>query len=600
MNKRHKDMPHQRRAIRDIVKGFKTHRRGQAIMACATGKTHVGQRVSEVMGSKRIVVFVPSLALIAQFIRNWADQTRVKARVLAVCCDTTVAMEKGADNDDISTKQLIADTGVDVTTDPDDIAKFMKQRGPFVIFCTYLSSGEIAAAQRRRGCPSIDMAICDEAHRCASHISGPSSTIVRPDAINARYRLFMTATPRYFRSSSSRDEEGDLVAASMDNPVLFGPVFHELRLRKAIELGLVCDYQVIVSLVTDKEVARLIKGRRSVSLGPERFEAQTLATHIAADKAVDQYKLRKLLSFHSRITKAKDFAHQHELVSHLTNGRKKKMWVNHIRASTLNRERLRILNDFENQPAGVSALLTNARCLTEGVDVPAVDGVVFVDPRESIVAITQAIGRALRKSPGKKIGTIVIPVFAEELDGYKAGTVEVTDEVLAGTLFATVRRVIMALRVEDDELDRMFSKLTERSISNGGQYRGQTVNPRYVPEDVADKGIKAGTMVEAPAGRNIVDHVKGGRTYDKKGREVVVKLPDRVKFMGNALFSSAITNKVVRWGTDTAEVRVREIAAFYARYNRAPYYRATNTRERTLHAWSVKLRRAGKLLGYKD
>ena len=294
-------------------------------MACGTGKTHVGMRIIEVMKSKRTIVFVPSIALIAQFVRDYREFGSGNVRILAVCSDGTVAAEADADDDDRSVSQLVKETGVSVTTDPETVIQFMKERGPFIIFCTYASSEVIEASQQQKKCPTFDLVICDEAHRCAAHLSGPWCTVVREDAIRSKYRLFMTATPRIFRlPKHDKGEEFEVEVASMDDVKLFGPVFYKLGFAEAIRLKLLCDYRVVVTVVTDKEVAKMIRTKKHISLGDEGFKARDLAVHIAVDKAAREHNLRKSISFHSRIFKAKEFSRKHHLALHLIGSKGRK------------------------------------------------------------------------------------------------------------------------------------------------------------------------------------------------------------------------------------------------------------------------------------
>ena len=556
------DRPHQREAIRACKKGFETSRRGQVVMACGTGKTHVGMRVAEVMGADRILILVPTLALVSQFIKDWKQKNEYdKREIIAVCSDSTVAID--SDDDDLSTKQLIEMSGVIVTTDPDLISDFLNSNSSCVVFCTYASSDSIEAAQRRGNCPAFDIAICDEAHRCASRLESLWSTVVREDAIKIKNRLFMTATQRIMEV---HDHDAELVA-SMDDVQLFGEVFYRLGFADAIRCKLLCDYRVIVTVVTDKEVERLISNDENIKLGKEDFKAKELAIHVTVDKAIREHKIKKLITFHSRIDGAKDFSHKHQLVSHLI-GNNHKVWTNHINAKSSGQERLRILKDFETQPYSNSSILTNARCLTEGIDVPAVDGVVFVDPRESVISITQAIGRAMRKSRGKKIGTIIVPVFAKDSVMNQAGRNEVWDHIFEDKEFQTVKNVLFSLRMVDEGLDTIFSKISEKKTNNTKKDGDILISPRYVSSSELEEGIKNGEMIEAPEGDCIVDHIKRGRVCDKEGREIVVRIPEKIKLenfnaaqtivsgvVGNnrqkiitgEKFSEALSNRVVKW-----------------------------------------------------
>jgi predicted helicase len=209
--------PHVREAIRATVKSFDGTERGQLIMACGTGKTLAGLWSSERLQSVRTLVLVPSLSLLAQTLREWTANATQPFDYLAVCSDETVVDE---DEFVASTAEL----GVPVTTDPEEVSTFLRRRGRRVVFSTYQSSPQIAAAQRGRT-PLFDLAIADEAHRCAGPVSSEFATILDADQIRSRRRLFMTATPRYYTARVSREaQQLDVEIASMDNKDLFGGV----------------------------------------------------------------------------------------------------------------------------------------------------------------------------------------------------------------------------------------------------------------------------------------------------------------------------------------------------------------------------------------
>jgi predicted helicase len=519
--------------------------------------------------------------------------------MLAVCCDGTVSAESGDDSDDLSTSQLVKTTGISVTTDPDLVAQFLSKRGPSVIFSTYASSEVIESAQQNRKCPAFSLAICDEAHRCASHLNGSWATILRKDAIKAKKRLFMTATPRIYRIA--REDEDDVVA-SMDDKKIFGPVFYKLSFSEAVRRKLLCDYRVVVTVVTDKDVAKAIKSGKHIKVSGNEFKARDLAIHIAVDKAAKEHKLKKIISFHSRIYKAKEFNHKHRMAIKVSGSTTNvnKVWTSHMSASFDSQERLKILEEFESQPKKIRALLTNARCLTEGVDVPSVDGVVFADPRESVIAITQAIGRAMRTAPGKKYGYIVIPVFAEDSKVNKVNNDYVWDNALSDSSFHTVHRVMLALRSQDDEMEDMLSKITMKSISNSVNNNNVQTGPRYVTKEEFYIGIKSGKMVEASENDNNVEKVKGGRVFDNKNREIVLRIPDRFLTSSFKSFSSSITNKIVKWNTPKVDIMTLKLIDFIKKNKRMPKSNSRDYDECVLAKYVNPIRRLGKKFGYAN
>ena len=228
------------------MKGFKISDRGQLIMACGTGKTLTSLFVMEKLGAERILVLVPSLSLLKQTLRVWMTNRRTDFDILPVCSDATVSRDEDA---------IVAhtsDLGVPVTTDPEDIARFLRRRGPRVVFSTYQSSPQVAAAFAGGRIPAFDLVLADEAHRCAGPVSSDFATVLDGSHIKARRRLFMTATPRYFTGRVLKAaQEAEYEYASMDDEATFGPVFHKLGFGAAIERGLLTDYQVSIVGVDD-------------------------------------------------------------------------------------------------------------------------------------------------------------------------------------------------------------------------------------------------------------------------------------------------------------------------------------------------------------
>ena len=287
-----------------------------------------------------------------------------------------------------------------------------------MVFSTYQSSPQIASALSE-DVPRFDLAIADEAHRCAGRAGTEFTTILDPEKITARRRLFMTATPRYYTPRVRHEaEQLDVEVASMDDEETFGPVLHRLTFGEAIERDLLSDYQVAVVGVTDSEYRHWAEQGEFVTTDGERItDARTLAGQIGLAKAMRKYDLRRIVSFHGRVKQAADFANElPEVIDWMPHDAQPggELWAEHVSgkmSSGRRRVRLRHLRAIGD---GERGLLSNARCLAEGVDVPTLDGVAFIDPRRSTIDIIQALGRAIRKAPDKKIGTIVIPVFVDE------------------------------------------------------------------------------------------------------------------------------------------------------------------------------------------
>lgn len=452
-----KPRPHQQKAITDVFKGFSDNNRGQLIMACGTGKTLVALWAAVKLQSQRILILLPSLSLLAQTLREWTANTSQPFQYLPVCSDDTV---RGADHFTSRTSDL----GLPVTTNPDEVAEFLLRRGPIVVFATYQSSPVIAEAFSKGKIPTFDLAIADEAHRCAGIGSGPFSTILDRATIRARRRLFMTATPRIFRDPKNKKAKDiDFELASMDDEVKFGPVFHRLSFSKAIRQDLLSDYQVVVVGVDDATYRRYAKHETYVSInGKKATDARSLACQIALVKAMKKYDLKRVISFHGRIKRAKEFSEQfsdtvrwmpQELCP------QGPIWSSHVSGEMSSGRRDVLLNRFRNLEEHERGLLSNARCLGEGIDVPPLDSVAFIDPRHSQVDIVQAVGRAIRKDPDKKIGTVVVPIFVK--------TNEDAEVVLESSIFKSVWDVLKALRAHDDILVQSLDQLRRQSGHSG-------------------------------------------------------------------------------------------------------------------------------------
>ena len=307
--------------------------------------------------------------------------------------------------------------------------------------------------------------IADEAHRVAGIESSDFATVLDETAIKARRRLFMTATPRYFTGRVLKAaQEADLEVASMDDPSKFGTVFHRLTFGEAIKRNLLTDYQVaVVGVDNDTYREWAEKGTLVTRDGKKITDARTLAGQIGLAKAMRKYDLRRSISFHSRVARAREFAAEMpEVIAWMPARQRPKgaLWARHASGEMSAGERHVLLQHLSRLDDGERGLLANARCLSEGVDVPTLDGVAFIDPRRSEVDIVQAVGRAIRKSEGKTVGTIVIPVFID--------TDTDPDAALNDSSFKPVWDVIQALRAHDEELGEHIDSLRREMGRTGG------------------------------------------------------------------------------------------------------------------------------------
>jgi superfamily II DNA or RNA helicase len=465
---RWKPKPHQKAAIKDVVAGFKKHDRGRLIMACGTGKTLTGLWINEAIKSRRTLLLVPSISLVQQNLKEWGRHAKEDFDYLVVCSDETV----GSDRDDPAMR-YIADLGVKPTTDAKQIAEFLAKRRsrPALVISTYQSCDRVAKGQAKAK-KKFDLTICDEAHRLVGHVDSHFATVLDDRKIRSHRRLFMTATPRYFtQRAKERGAEQDIELVSMDDESLFGPEFHVLNFHDAITATpdpLLTDYQVVVIGVTDAEAKAWVADAKLVrTKGGLETDARTLAAQIGLAKAVKQYNLTRMITFHRSIRRASRFVDETKrdslpaVIEKLRPASRPsgRLWARHVSGETPASKRASLVKELGELPSGVRGLISNCACLGEGVDVPALDGIAFIDPKGSVVDIIQAVGRVIRRSPDKKAGTIIIPVFVDESED--------ADHALEGSAFQPVWQVLKALRAHDrrlaDELDQLRTSLGRQS-----------------------------------------------------------------------------------------------------------------------------------------
>jgi superfamily II DNA or RNA helicase len=468
--------PHQVAALNDVVSGFRHSERGQLIMACGSGKTITAQRISEEVDAEKILVLVPSLLLVQQTLEAWCVDAVKDFRALAICSDLATSGD--------ASRSHVDELSIPSTTDVDEIRRFLELPGRKVIFSTYQSSDQLSKALLHQE-ECFDLVLADEAHKLTGASDRSFSTVLDDERIPRRRTLFLTATPRIISTRVKKSaEEQDLVVHSMDDEAVFGPVFHRYSFASAIRDSVLTDYRVVVMGVTDADIGHLIKEREYLNFDGEVVDARTLAAHLAIEKAVRDYGISKMITFHSRVDRAREFAERRSrVISHYDSERfTSRIYARAISGAEPMSVRKQRLRELSNLESGVSGVLANAKCLTEGVDVPSLDGIAFIDPRASQVDIVQAVGRAIRLGgESKKLGYIVVPVFIE-------GDLE--DE-LSDESFKPVWDVINALKSHDEELEDVLDAI-RRSIGRGrglADLGGKIILdfPSAVPENFAER-----------------------------------------------------------------------------------------------------------------
>ena len=427
-------------------------------MACGTGKTFVSLWVKERLDAKRTLVLVPSLGLLSQILNDWTAAARLPFDALCVCSDQTAGRREEQEDEAISS---VSDLAFPVTNPAAEIAKreiaqFLKGDGHRVIFSTYHSSPLIAEAQQDSSVPCFDLIVADEAHRCAGKVDSPFATVLDGTKLRSTRRLFATATPRTYKSSlKKKAEEIGVEVVDMDDEAVFGKRLHVLTFGEAIRRKWLTDYRVVIVGVDDETIAEWIRSRRIVATDAGiETDAQSLAAEIGLIKAIKDWDLQRIISFHNRVKRAKRFSQELQEVSQwLDDDHKptKAIWCEHVSGDMPTIERRNKLKRLKEVGENEVGLLSNARCLSEGVDVPALDGVAFIDARSSEIDIVQAVGRAIRLSAKKKMGTIVIPVFIERHED--------PEEAVTSSNFKPIWDVLDALKAHDDVLSEQLDQL---------------------------------------------------------------------------------------------------------------------------------------------
>ncbi|MGW2818896.1 Helicase associated domain protein [Streptomyces sp. NPDC001415] len=431
--------PHQKEAVGAAVRTLTQHARASVIAACGTGKTLIAARATARIAPRgRVLLLLPTLDLLSQTIRSWRLAGR-KGTAIAVC-----SRRQALDHEPFG-------ADVPLTTDPAELAALVGQSGsgPVTVYATYASLPAIIAAHRDHHLPPWDLAVVDEAHRTAGRLGKAWAAIHHDDQVPAARRLYLTATPRIWDPDDAPDGDGTETVASMDDEALFGPVAYHLNLSDAIDLGLLADYQILVPVVTDTDLRDWL----ATGAGAGVDGLHLAGRQVAALRAIHDHKLRRILTFHHRVADARAFATTlTETAAALPAPlRPQGLWADWVSGSHTPQIRRRLLLEFTSHTSpDTPAVLSNARVLGEGIDVPDIDAVVFVDPKNSPVDTVQAVGRALRQHPGAgKKATLVVPVYLTPDED--------PDDLLGADAYTPLWRTIQALRAHDDRLDARLS-----------------------------------------------------------------------------------------------------------------------------------------------
>ena len=463
--------PHQREALDDVVNGFQDSDRGKLIMACGTGKTFAALRIAERIAGEggRVLYLVPSIGLFSQAMREWAEQQGVRHRYIGICSDESA----GKNTEDVPIQEL----EIPVTTDPSQISQALQDtddEAMTVVFCTYHSLALVNQAQEA-GAPAFDIILCDEAHRTTG-IDAPEDTtspfvlVHDSERIRAEKRLYMTATPRlYTEGVKAKAARHDIEVFSMDDPSVYGHEFHNLPFSRAVEQNLLSDYKVVILTMYEPEADATLQGY--VGAGGSEINITDATKIIGCWRALQNPEgnpsadntikpLTRAIAFNNTIRNSKRLVdHWNGVVeSAMSQMPEEQRPVNyvcetqHVDGQHNAFDRKNKIEWLKEDSAGSCHILSNARCLSEGIDVPALDAVMFMTPRNSHVDIVQAVGRVMRRAEDKDYGYIILPV------AIPPGT-DPTDALNNNERFAAVWSVLRALRSHDDRFNAEINKI---------------------------------------------------------------------------------------------------------------------------------------------
>jgi superfamily II DNA or RNA helicase len=429
-------------AISTCATRFETENRGQLIMPCGTGKTLVGLKIKEAIKAKSTLVAVPSLWLLRQTKNYWAKEKNDDYKYLCVCSEYDI------DNDAKLDNYSIHDYEVDhrVTTDIERLRNFLLTEPSTVIFTTFHSLHTISKAIKGADF-QFDFIFCDEAHRTTGLDNKQAYGVIHDDnAIPSRKRLYSTATPRVLSSylKKKNEDNDDVFLYDMNDKNIFGDEFFRMSFKTAIESKRLVDYQIIAVGINDSQIAKYLTTK---NFGTE------IADNYALEWVMDKYGATHAISFHSTIPKAEVFAKKHDEKF------KETTKTFHINGTHTTSNRKRTLMAFKTAN---KSIISNVRCLSEGVDVPAIDAVYFCDPKSSKIDIAQSVGRALRLDPtkNKEFGYIVVPIYHQKH--------EEIETVVKKSIFNNLINVVRSMYDQDERLqDEIHTLLYGQKGSSG-------------------------------------------------------------------------------------------------------------------------------------
>ncbi len=579
---------HQIKALNAVRKGLAEDDRGKMIMACGTGKTFTSLRIAEELAGagKTVLYMVPSLALMSQTVREWKNDAKEDFTAFSACSDDKVGKKKASD-DQIEVN--LNDLAFPATTDARKLSEQIKSADKTkmtVVFSTYHSIDVISKSQYEHELDDFDLIVCDEAHRTtgATLVGDDESNFVKihsNDNVRGKKRLYMTATPRiYGETARRREDEGEVNLASMDDKSIFGENLFHRGFGWAVENDLLSDYKVVVLMMDEQLVSDRVQ--RSFTEGAE-LELDDATKMVGCYKALakvgmqtnkegtpeDIKPMKRALAFCQNIKTSQMFSSEfssvvndyisHEDVNeeHKTDLEVELFHVDGTFNAEQRNEKLSWLKDETDE--NICRVLTNARCLSEGVDVPALDAIMFLHPRKSQIDVVQSVGRVMRKAVGKKLGYVILPITV-------APGVSAEKALNDNERYKVVWQILNALRAHDERFDSTINRIglgedvSDRIEIIDGTSTSELEATTAVVEDVKSKGKKKETDDE-DANTNL-----GG---DEETGESELDEPEQLSFTLTDL-SQAIKAKIVEkcgtrdywenWASDIARIAEKHVA----------------------------------------
>lgn len=570
--------PHQVTAVNTAHEYFQKTDRGKLIMACGTGKTFTSLKIAEkeTDGKGLILFLVPSIALLGQTLREWAAEADEDINAICICSDPEVSKKKKSNED--SDGYSVVDLALPASTNVRDIIrqfnhlKSMKKPGMTVVFSTYQSIDVISKAQsalikessnKENPYGIFDLIICDEAHRTTgvtlSDEEESSFVKVHDNKfLRAKKRLYMTATPRlYNEDSKTKARQAEAILCSMDDVNLYGEEIYRIGFGEAVEKSLLSDYKVLILTINESDMPASIQKMVADSTNEINSDdaskligcINAFSKQILGDagviKSTDPEPMRRAVAFCQSIKVSKKISNafietKKVFFESLTAEAREKLvsvWADHVdgtMSAPTRDEKLSWLKSSSD--SNECRVLTNVRCLSEGVDVPSLDAVLFLSARNSQVDVVQSVGRVMRKAPGKKYGYIIIPIVVP-------ADVEPDKALDDNERYKVVWTVLNALRAHDDRFNATINKIELNKKK-----------PTQILVGTPDFGL--GDRVGEPDKKS---------EYGKKANELARQMTMQFEHLQRVVFARMVQKVGDRryweqWATDVAQIAERHIS----------------------------------------